>query len=121
MAGDERRLHELVAAKQKAWGTRENQPHEPAGAKAGSAVTIEQGRGQEKKMLRIDVGSRKVVENTGNGDILSCHPADILGNSTPVLTENAHLGATKITFSTQFNRQCTPGDAKMRGAKSPGR
>ena len=58
-------------------------------------------------MLKIDVGSRKVIENTGNGHILSCDLSDILGNSAPVLTEYAHLGATKVTFSMRFNRQCT--------------
>jgi hypothetical protein len=69
--------------------------------------TFERGRGQNKKMLEIDVGSRKVIENTRNKDVLSGDSADILGNSAPVLTENAHLGATKITFSMRFNRQCT--------------
>jgi len=106
VAMDERQLREHVAAKQKAWETPENEPPEPAGAKAGNAITIEQGRGQSKKMLEIDVGSRKVIENKGNEDMLSCHQADILGNSAPVLTENSHLGAIKITFSMRFNCQC---------------
>ena len=132
VAMDERRLRELVAAKQKAWAASENEPQEPAGAEEGgekflmeqkhltaraakaakaqrkqSTFTFERGRGQNKKMLKIDVGSRKVIENTRNDDILSCDLSDILGNSAPVLTENAHLGATKITFSMRFNRQCT--------------
>ena len=72
---------------------------------AGSA--LERGSGQNKKMLEIDVGSRNVIENTRNSDILSCYLSDILGNTAPVLTENAHLGATKITFSMRFSRQCT--------------
>ena len=69
--------------------------------------TFERGRGQNKKMLKIDVGSGNVVENKRNDDILSCYLSDILGNSEPVLMENAHLGATKITFSMRFDRQCT--------------
>ena len=72
-----------------------------------SSFTFVRGSGQNKKMLEIDVGSRNVIENTRNGDILSCHSSDILGNSTPVLTRNARLGAIKITFSMRFNRQCT--------------
>jgi hypothetical protein len=68
--------------------------------------TFERGRGQNKKMLEIDVGSRKIIENTRNYDILSCDVSDILGNSTPVLTENSHLGATKSTLPMRFNRQC---------------
>jgi len=139
VAMDERRLRELVAAKQKAWATSENERQEPTEAEAGSALTfgcctnvnvappfraaraglkpgatpqirtaptLERGRGQNKKMLKIDVGSRKVIENTGNGHILSCDLSDILGNSAPVLTEYAHLGATKVTFAMRFNRQC---------------
>jgi hypothetical protein len=57
-------------------------------------------------MLEIDVGSRNVIENKRNGDVLSCYLSDILGNPAPVLTENAHLGATKSTFSVRFSRQC---------------
>ena len=130
-AMDERRLREFVAAKQTAWVAGENEPHEPAGAeeagkefleeqkhltprrKGGKAqrkqstFTFERGRGQNKKMLEIDVGSGNVIENTRNYDILSRDLTDILGNSAPVLTENAHLGVTKITFSMRFNRQCT--------------
>jgi len=101
VAGDERRLCELSAAKQKAWA---------AGAKAQrkqSTFTFARGKEQNKKMLEMDVGSRNVIENTGNDDILSCDSADILGNSALVFTENARLGATKITFSMRFNRQCT--------------
>ena len=104
---DERRHRELLAAKQKAWATSENKRQEPTGAEAGNAPTFEGGRGRSKKMLDIDVGSRKVIENTRNDDILSCDSADILGNSAPVWTENVHLGATKITFAMRFNRQCT--------------
>jgi len=89
---DERRHRELMAAKQKAWAASENEPQE-------------RGRGQNKKMLNIDVGSRKVIENTRNDDILSCDSADILGNSAPVLTENAHSGATKITL---YPTPCPP-------------
>jgi hypothetical protein len=107
VAMDERRLRELWAAKQKAWATSENERQEPTGAEAGSALTFERGRGQNKKMLNIDVGSRKVIENTRHYDILSCDSTDILGNSARVLTENAHLGATKNAFSMRFNRQCT--------------
>jgi len=130
-AMDERRLRELVAAKQTAWTASENEAQEPAGAEeAGreflkeqkhltprrqgakaqrkqSTFTFERGRGQNKKMLKIDVGSGNVIENTRNYDILSRDLTDILGNSAPVLTENAHLGATRITFSMRFNRQCT--------------
>ena len=98
VAMDERRLHEFVAAKQEAWAAGENEPQEPTEVQAASALTIEPGRGQNKKMLEIDVGSRKVIENTRNDDILSCDSADILGNSAPVLTENAHLGAIKVTL-----------------------
>jgi len=68
---------------------------------------IERGKEQNKKMLEIDVGSRNVIENTRNDDILSCHSADILGNSASILAQNARLGATKVTFSMRFNRQCT--------------
>jgi hypothetical protein len=124
-------LQELVAAKQKAWAASENEPQEPAeadeaekeflkeqkhltprrkGAKTQrkqSTFSFERVRRQNKKLLEIDVRSRKVIENTGNKDILSCDLSDILGNSTPVLTENAHSCATKITFSMRFNRQCT--------------
>jgi len=131
VAMDERRLRELSAAKQKAWATSQNEPPEPAEADEGgekflmeqkhlaprrkggqaqrkqSTFTLERGRGQNKKLLDIDVGSRNVIENTRNSDILSCDLADILGNSAPILTENAHLGATKVTFSMRFHRQCT--------------
>jgi len=131
VAGDERRFREFVAAKQTEWGASKNEPHEPAGAEeAGkeflkeqehltprrqgaeaqrkqTTFTFERGRGQKKKMLEIDVGSRKVIENTRNDDILSSDLTDILGNSAPVLTEIAQLGATKVTFSMRFNRQCT--------------
>jgi hypothetical protein len=72
-----------------------------------STFTFERGRGQNKKMLEIDVGSGNVIENKKNDDILSCYLSDILGNSEPVLMENAPLGATKITFAMRFNRQCT--------------
>ena len=68
---------------------------------------FERGKEQNKKMLEIDVGSRNVIENKRNDDILSCNLADILGNSAPVLTQNARLGATKVTFSMRFGRQCT--------------
>jgi hypothetical protein len=122
VARDERRLRELVAEKQKAWATSENEPQEPAGTeeaggkflkgqehltprrKGGKAqrkqstFTFERGRGQKKKMLEIDAGSGNVIENKRNDDILSCYLSDILGNSEPVLTEIAPLGATKITF-----------------------
>jgi hypothetical protein len=133
VAMDERWDRELWAAKQKAWATSENEPQEPAwayesgekflmeqkhlirqptdkGAEAQrkqSTFTFERGRGQNKKMLNIDVGSRKVIENKRNDDIVSCDSADILGNSVPVLPENAHLGWTRITFSMRFGRQCT--------------
>jgi hypothetical protein len=130
-AMDNRRIREFVAAKQKAWATGEIEPQEPAGTEeAGerflmeqkhltprrkgaetqrkqSTFTFERGRGQNKKLLEIDVGSGNVIENKRNYDILSCYLSDISGNSEPVLTENAHLGATKITFSMRFNRQCT--------------
>jgi len=72
---------------------------------AGSV--FERGKEQNKKMLENDVGSRNVIENKRNDDILSCYLSDILGNSAPVLTKNAHFSATKITFSMRFNRQCT--------------
>jgi hypothetical protein len=71
---------------------------------AGSV--FEQGKEQNKKMLENDVGSRNVIENKRNDDILSCYLSDILGNSAAVLTENAHLGATKVTFSMRFNGKC---------------
>jgi hypothetical protein len=132
-ARDNRRIREFVAAKQEAWAASENEPQEPTraeesegkflkeqkhlirqptdkGAEAQrkqSTFTFERGRGQNKKMLEIDVGSRNVVENKRNNDILSCYSSDILGNSEPVLTEYAHLGGTKITFSMRFNRRCT--------------
>jgi len=73
-----------------------------------STFTFERGRGQKKKMLNIDVGSRNVVENTRNGDILSGDLSDILGNSAPVLTENANLGATRITFPPPHRRRGIP-------------
>ena len=133
VAMDERRLRELVAATQKAWTASENEPQELAVAEeAGekflreqkhripqrtdrgaiaerkqSTFTFEWGRGQNEKMLDNDVGSRKVIENTRNDDILSCDSADILGNSAPVLTENARLGAIKITFSMRSGHQST--------------
>jgi hypothetical protein len=130
-AMDERRIRELVAAKQPEWAARENEPQKPARADEGgekflmeqkhltprrksaetqrkqSTFTFERGRGQNKKLLEIDVGSGNVIENKRNDDILSCHLSDILGKSTPILMENSHLGATKITFSIRSNRQCT--------------
>ena len=130
-AMDERRLRELVAAKQTESGASKDEPHEPAGAEEDgkeflreqkhltprrqgavaqrkqSTFTFKRGRGQNKKMLEIDVGSRNVIENKRNDDILSISLTDILGNLAPVLTENAHLGAIKITFSMRFNHQCT--------------
>jgi hypothetical protein len=69
--------------------------------------TFERRRGQNKKMLENVVGSRNVIENKRSDDILSFYLSDILGNSAPVLTEIAPLGATKITFSMRFNHQCT--------------
>jgi hypothetical protein len=131
VAMDERQLRERVASKQKAWAASENGRQEPTeaeeagekflkqqkhlthgrkGAKAQrkqSTFTLERGKGQNKKMLEIDVGSRKVVENTRKDDILSCDSTDILGNSTRVLTKNTHLGAIKVTFSMRYGRQCT--------------
>jgi hypothetical protein len=67
---------------------------------------IHTGERAEKKMLANDVGSRNVIENKGNYDILSCYLSDILGNSEPDLTEIAHFGATKSVFWMRFNRQC---------------
>ena len=129
VAMDERRLCELGAGKQKAWTACENGSQGLAeaeeekfleeqkyltpsrkGAKTQrkqSTYTFERAGGQKKKMLGFDVGSRNVIENTRNNGILSCVSADILGNSAPVSTENAHLGAIKITFSMRFGRQCT--------------
>ncbi len=49
VARDERRLRELWAAKQKAWAIRESKPPEPAGAEAGSALTLERGEGTRKR------------------------------------------------------------------------
>ena len=72
-----------------------------------STLATDRWKVQNKRMLKNDVGSRNVIENKGNCDILSCYLSDILGNTAPVLTENAHLGATKITFSMRFSRQCT--------------
>jgi hypothetical protein len=72
-----------------------------------SSFTFERWKGQNKRMLRIDVGSRNVIENKRNDDILSCYLSDILCNSELVLTENANFGATKVTFSMRFTRQCT--------------
>jgi hypothetical protein len=72
-----------------------------------STFTFEQWKRQNKRMLKIDVGSRNVIENKRNDDILSCYLSDILCNSKLVLTENAHLGAIKVTFSMLPNRQCT--------------
>ena len=129
-ASGQRWFRELVEPKQKAWATGENQPQEltPAGGpdeesrkerehltprpkcaqtqRKQSTFSLERGRVPKKKMLGNDVGSRNVVENKGNNDILSCYRSDILGNLKPILTENAHFGATKITFSMGFGRQC---------------
>ena len=131
VASGERRLSEFVAAKQKAWAASENQPPEPTGTEeAGeeflkepkhltprrqgaeaqrkqSTFIFKRGKEQNKKMLEMDVGSRNVIENTRDNDILSCYCSDILGNSAPILTKNTRLGATKITFSMRFNHQCT--------------
>jgi hypothetical protein len=130
-ARDNRRIREFVAAHQTVWATSEIEPQEPAGTEEAGGkflmeqkhltprrkgaetkrkkrtFTFERGRGQNKKMLEIDVGSGNVIENKRNDDILSCYLSDFLGNSEPVLTQNAHLGAKKITFSIRFNRQCT--------------
>jgi hypothetical protein len=65
------------------------------------------GRTQNKKMLKNDVGSRKVIENKRNKDILSSDLSDILGNSERFLTEIAHLGVKKVTFAMRFGPQCT--------------
>jgi hypothetical protein len=131
MARGNRWFRELVAAKQTAWAAGENEPQKPAraeeagdkflmeqkhltprrkGAEAHrkqSTFTFEQVKGQNKRMLKIDVGSRNVIENKGNDDILSCYLSDILGNSKLVLTEYAHFPTTKCTFSMRFGRQCT--------------
>ena len=131
VAMDERRLREFVAAKQTEWAASKNEPQKPARADEGgekflmeqehltprrqgaiaqrkqSTLTLERGSGQNKRMLKIDVGSGNVIENKGNYDILSCYQSDILGNSEPDLAEIAHSGATKCTFSMRFNRQCT--------------
>jgi len=107
-AMDERWFRELEAANQKAWASSEKERQEPSGAETGSAFTFMRLGGNDKKrMLEIDVGSRNVIENTRNTDILSRYPADILGSSKAVLTENAHLGATRVTFSMRFGHQCT--------------
>jgi hypothetical protein len=107
-AMDERWFRELEAANQKAWAAGENERREPSGAETGSAFTFMRlgGKGK-KKMLEIDVGSRNVIENTRNNDILSRYPADILGSSVPIPMEYANFGATKVTFSMRFGRQCT--------------
>jgi hypothetical protein len=129
-ARDNRRIREFVEARQEAWAASEKQPQVPTQAvpegeflkgqkhltprrkgadtqRKQSTFTFERGRGQNKKMSKIDVGSGNVVENKRNSDILSCQLSDILDNSEPVLTENAHFAATKCTFSMRFNRQCT--------------
>jgi hypothetical protein len=130
-AMDNRQLREFMAAKQTEWAASENEPQKPARADEGgekslmeqehltprpkgaiaqrkqSTYPFERGRGQNKRMLKIDVGSRNVIENKRNDDILSCYLSDILCNSKLVLTEYAHFPATKCTFSMRFGRQCT--------------
>ena len=139
-AMDNRQFREFVAAKQTEWAATENEPQRPAWADEGgekflmeqehltprpkdaiaqrkqSILAFERGRGQNKRMLKIDVGSRNVIENKRNDDIMSCYLSDILGNSEPILTENAHFGATKSTFSTRSNRQGSASRAQSVGS-----
>jgi len=99
---------ELVAAKQKKWAARANERPEPTEAKADSPHTWARGGGKtNKKMLKNDIGSGNVIENTRNRDILSCDPTDILGRSDTFLQEITRLGVTKVEFSMRTTRQCT--------------
>jgi hypothetical protein len=142
-ARDNRRIREFVAAQQMAWGASENEPQKPTGTEeAGgkfrmeqkhltprrksaetqrkqSTFTFEGGRGQNKKMLEIDVGSGNVIENKRNNDIMSCYLSDILGNSEPVLAENAHLGATKSTFGRCPNLNVVPPSRRLNAGWKP--
>jgi hypothetical protein len=91
------------------WSPSDSRYRRPKGAKTQrkqSTFSFERWKGQDKRMLKIDVGSRNVIENKRNDDILSCYLSDILCNSKLVLMENAHFPATKCTFSMRFSRQC---------------
>jgi hypothetical protein len=57
-------------------------PH--AKSKENKALSPSSTGKRRKKMLDINVGSRNVIENKGNYDILSCSLSDILGNSEPI-------------------------------------
>jgi hypothetical protein len=103
----ERHYREFIAAKQKEWVTGANVPPQPTDSKSESLITRARGGGKaKKKMLEIDVGSRNVIENTRNKDILSCYPTDILGRSEQFMTENSRLGVATVAFSMRSNRQC---------------
>jgi len=130
-AMDHRQFREFAAAMQMAWAASENEPQRSVGAeetgdnspqkqkhltprrkgaeaqRKQSTFAFEPEKGQNKKMLKIDVRSRNVIENKRNDDILSCYVSDILGKSELVFTENAYFGAIKCTFSMRPNRQCT--------------
>ena len=52
VAMDERRLRELVAAKQKAWATSENEPQEPAGAEEAGNKSLQGAKTSHAKAQR---------------------------------------------------------------------
>ena len=60
---DARSYRELCEAKQKAWASGETKRQEPEHTEVERAPASGRGRGQKKKMLNIDVRSRKVIEN----------------------------------------------------------
>ena len=68
-----------------------------------SRVGVAPGGRQSKEMLNCNVRSRKVIENTRNNDVMSCQSTDNLGDLTPVLTESAVLGATKLPPRCELN------------------